>query len=504
MNPLKTKNESILLIEKNPDLLSLCRSIAKKVGYETITAQEYEQASEICEKEQPVLIFLEIGIHGDPQKGLLFIERALQLKPDVSIAIVSYTTDPKIIDKALGRGAIDYIDKSKRDRLSKQIEQIVMKVDIEVQNNRRVDKDGGFRINTDQIIVGTSPLMRQLYKLIPKVAETRASVLICGESGTGKELIARAIHAQKGIQAPFIPIDCGCMTKSVLESELFGVRAKYPGFHNADRLVGKFEAAGKGTLLLDEIGNMPADIQPALLRVLWEREFRPLGFEKPMPLQAQVISSTNIELEELIRRGRFREDLYFRLNTLRLTLPPLRKRREDIPLLIQHFLEQHEKQSGEYFEIVPEAIEMLTAHNWPGNIRELAQTLLGALTASQSHYLVPRHFALLTRNNRSFPVMTSTPKSFRESVTEFQKQLIVNTLNACNGNRNQAAKELGIARGSLFHFIRKFGIEEMPGSRNGRSIETNGLKYKDSAESVSPSVTISAGPENGSLKIHSV
>ncbi|MCG3117688.1 MAG: sigma-54 dependent transcriptional regulator [Candidatus Manganitrophus sp. SA1] len=504
MDLLKREKGRILLIEKSPEILALYRSIADNARYETIVAREFVRTCSIIKKERPVLIIMEIGIHGDPQKGLLFIERALRLNPDVSIAVASNTTDSKIIDKALGRGAIDYIDKSKHDRLSKQIEQIVMKVDIEVQNNRRVDKDGGFRINTNQIIVGTSPLMRQIYKLIPKVAETRASVLICGESGTGKELIARAIHAQKGIQAPFIPIDCGCMTKSVLESELFGVRAKYPGFHNTNRLVGKFEAAGRGTLLLDEIGNMPADIQPALLRVLWEREFHPLGFEKPMPLQSQVISSTNIELEELIRRGRFREDLYFRLNTLRFTLPPLRKRREDIPLLIQHFLEQHEKKSGEYVEIVPEAIEMLTAHNWPGNIRELAQTLWGTLTTSQSHYLVPRHFALLTRNNRSFPVMTSTPKPFRESVTEFQKQLIVNTLNACNGNRNQAAKELGIARGSLFHFIRKFGIEETPGSRNGHSIGIKGLKYKDSAESVSPSVTISAGPENGSLKIHSV
>lgn len=503
MELLKTKKQTILLIEKSPDLLALYRSIANNAGYQTIAADELKRALKICEKEQPVLILLEIGISGDPEKGLLFIEKALRLKPEVAIAIVSTKTDPKLIDEAFGQGAIDYIDTTKYDRLARQIEQIVKKVDLEVQMNRRVDKDGGFRINTDQMIVGTSPLMRHIYKLIPKVAETEASVLIFGENGTGKELIARAIHAQKTIQAPFISIDCGCMTKSVLESELFGVRAFYPGFHNRDRLIGKFEAAGRGTLLLDEISNMPADIQPALLRVLWEREFRPLGYETPKPLQAQVISSTNIELEELIRAGRFRQDLYFRLNTLKITLPPLRKRREDIPLLIEHFLNEHEKRSGECVEIVPEAMEMLTAYNWPGNIRELAQTLWGALITAQSHYLVPRHFTLAMRSNRSFPVTISAPKSFRESVIEFQKQLIMNTLDACNGNRIQAAKELGIARGSLWHFIKKLEIEETE-SKESNSLATKTVETKNSAANPLPSVTITAGPENANSKIQSI
>lgn len=450
------KKEVILIVDDDATFINLLRSTIREDRYDVVITNDSETAGAVLRQVQPLLVIIDIGLWSDPRMGLIFIQEAIRKRPDTLISVVSNTAEFKTIDEALNMGAIDYLVKENRERLSSQIQRLIRKVELELEINRGIEEKGGFQIDSDQIIVGTSPVMRHIYKLITQVTVDGSAVLVIGDSGTGKELIAKAIHARKKIMDPFISINCGCLTKSLLESELFGIRAFYPGMHNRERLVGKFEAADRGTLLLDEIGNMDIDLQPALLRVLQEREFRPLGTETSIPLHAQIISSTNVDLEAAIKIGRFREDLYYRLNAVRIIAPPLHKRQEDIPLIVSHLLGKHTDRTGQRAEIVPEAMEKLISYPWPGNVRELVQVLRRALITSQSQYLVPSHFVLSDRNYPS----SRLNKKFYESVTEFQKEIILEALTECNWNRTEAAKRLGLHRGSLIHLMKKVGVTD--------------------------------------------
>jgi transcriptional regulator with PAS, ATPase and Fis domain len=295
--------------------------------------------------------------------------------------------------------------------------------------------------------------------------------LILGESGTGKELVAQAIHARKGqASLPFVSINCGSIPRTIIESEFFGIRANYPGFHNKDPLTGKLEASGKGTLFLDEIGNMEMGAQASLLRVLEERRFTPFGGTGAVPFQAQVIASTNVDLDAAISDGRFRKDLYYRLNEVPIVMPPLRDRKEDIPLLVRYFLNPHETRSGSRIEILPEALEKLTTHNWPGNVRELSKVIQHAVTICQSQYLTPKHFDLSPHGSDGSETRGETDdkrkrvSTYREQMLENEKTVLLAALEQSGWNQAKAAKRLKLYRTNLIRLMKRHGIKVTRGS----------------------------------------
>lgn len=459
------ENGRILIVEDDPRYVKLYRDALRSSGYEIEVAKEPSAGLRALQGKPPDLVLLDLTFDGTPQGGLDFIICALKDRPDLSIMVISAQSDSAMINKAIELGAVDYIvkDHSLYELLPFRINQALKRMRLEKLIQTQIDLHNGFAFGPGKVIVGKSPKMYQVYALIEKVAWSRSTVLILGESGTGKELIAQAIHARKGRGQPFISIDCGSVPEAVLESELFGVKARYPGFHNREPLVGKLEEAKEGTFLLDEIGNMSIGLQAKLLRVLEERKFRPLGGEE-LPLRAQVVSSTNIDFKTAIASGRFREDLYYRLNEVRIVLPPLRDRREDIPLLVNYFLNQFRVQAGRVIEILPQALDKLMVYDWPGNVRELGKTLHRALMTSQSQYLAPKHIDLspsgggTQSSDEAESLLLGTVGNYYKLVREYQKTLLHSALEQASGNQTEAAKLLCLNRTHFLRLLTRFNI----------------------------------------------
>ncbi|TAK07243.1 MAG: sigma-54-dependent Fis family transcriptional regulator, partial [Candidatus Manganitrophaceae bacterium] len=369
--------------------------------------------------------------------------------------------------------------------------QILKKVENDVSFKESIEKEGGLVIGPNSMIVGKSKEMYCAYELIQRVAESLSPALILGETGTGKDLVAQAIHSLKKKQTPFEAIDCGSIPNTLLESELFGVRENYAGMHNKEKQIGQLEEAGTGTLLLDEIGNMEVELQRKLLRVLQEKKFKPLGSRKALPLQAQVLASTNADLESEIHAGHFRSDLYFRLSVFKIILPPLRQRKEDIPLLVRYHLDQHEKQSGRRVEIFPETMEKLIEYHWPGNVRQFLNDLRRVLDTYPSRYLIPEYFDLpskpLTGQAKMVPVDPSFSActcrgentlnqinknnhgTYKERLAEFQKLTLLAVLEENRWNQTLAAKQLDMNRTQFSRLVNRFGIKT---NNTGRKVSS--------------------------------
>jgi DNA-binding NtrC family response regulator len=297
--------------------------------------------------------------------------------------------------------------------------------------------------------------MRDVYRLIDRVALGGVNALISGESGTGKELVARAIHlAGRRRGLPFVSIDCGAMAGGCLESELFGVARDYPGFHNRERLVGRLAAVGEGVLLLDEIGNMEVDLQAKLLRVLEEKEFHPIGEARSLQLSAQVLASTNVDLPRAIATGRFREDLFFRLNEVRISIPPLRERMEDLPLLVTHIVDEHNTRTREDRRVTPDALQQLMDHCWPGNVRELKKTVERALILTDCRFITAADIQVTPRAGpkndpdiaRFTPLLPNSPSTLplKDAEDAFRKAYVEETIRKMDGDKQRAALLLGV------------------------------------------------------------
>lgn len=458
-------NKSIMILDEDPVFCRIYQSIFRRAGYDVLIASERRSGLDLLKKEDPQAVFIEIKIDGSSEEGICFIEEVLLERPNLMIIVVSSISSHDVMSKALDEGAISYIVKSSPDQIESRIREIIQKINDEIRLKEKVEKDGGLDIGSGRRIIGKSPDMWRVYRLIQKVAANRSSALILGESGSGKELIAQGIHALKGEQTPYIPINCGCFQKTLLESELFGVRKKYAGMHNEEKQIGKLETAEAGTLLLDEIGTMEVDLQIKLLRVLEERKFWPLGNEKPLPLRAQVLASTNEDLESAIKEGRFRGDLYHRLNVVKIALPPLHQRKEDIPLLVQYHLDQHEKQSGRRVEILPQAMDKLIDYHWPGNIRELFNALKEVLTIySLSWNLAPGYFNFLRSEPPTGQAKTSTVdpsiEDLHEKVRGYEKEFLLKTLEAVRWNQTKAAAILNLPRTNFQRKLKQYGLQK--------------------------------------------
>jgi transcriptional regulator with PAS, ATPase and Fis domain len=305
-------------------------------------------------------------------------------------------------------------------------------------------------------MVGSSPAMMAIYEQIKKISQSKASVLIRGESGTGKELIARAIHyGSPRRDKPFIKINCAALAPTLLESELFG-HEKGAFTHAINKKIGRFELADEGTLLLDEIGEMDPGLQSKLLRVLQEKEFERVGGAKPIRVNTRIISTTNRDLERAIEEGRFREDLYFRLNVIPIKIPPLRERKEDIPALVQHFLKKYTVENNKSIgRLHPEALKLLMGHSWPGNVRELENCIERAVVLCGDDVITHDYFA--------FPSHRVRPSSgdsiyLPENITvgEAERILILHTLKKCNNNKTRTAEILDISVRTLRNKFKEY------------------------------------------------
>ncbi len=411
--------------------------------------------------------------------GLDLVNEARKIAPDTTIVVMTAQTTMANAVEAMKRGAYDY--------LTKPFDLDVVRLLVRrVGDARRLSADVDtlkselrrrYEIGVD--LVGTSAVMQEIYKLIGRIARSQATVLVQGESGTGKELIAKAIHYHSPRwQGPFVAVNCSAIPKELLESELFGhERGAFTGA--IERRSGRFEQATGGTLFLAEIGDMPIELQTKLLRVLQEREFSRVGGREILRVDARIVSATNQNLAEAVRTGQFREDLYFRLNVVRIGVPPLRERPGDLPTLVAHFLERMRRDMGlEVRAISEEAESLLRSHSWPGNVRELENALIRAAVVARDSILVPSDFALETSRDveRTVPrsladaVRSRVDSLFEEPsprdpvdlydrlVAELEIPLLDVVLSRSGGNQVRAAKLLGINRNTLRKKLADHGL----------------------------------------------
>ena len=387
-----------------------------------------------------------------PMDGLEVLAKIREIESDARVIVMTaYGTIETAVD-ALKAGAEDYILKPFTP------DAIAIAVDRALSRERLAREARYLREEIDSAydfdrMVGTSEAMRKVYDEIQKVANSRATVFVRGESGTGKELVARAIHHASARQdKPFIKVNCAALSAGILESELFGhERGAFTNAH--ERKIGRFELADGGTLLLDEISEIDIQLQPKLLRALQEREFERVGGTTTIGVDTRIVATSNRDLEEAVAEGAFREDLFFRLNVISLQLPPLRERREDIPGLVEAFIERYNRENGKRLTgLAKAAIDLLTGYDWPGNVRELQNAVERAVVLFDGPELGPEAFQLLARG----AIGQQEGLSPGTTVAEAEQQLILKTLEHCDQNRTRAAELLGISVRTLRNKLNEY------------------------------------------------
>jgi len=427
--------------------------------YDVYLAEDAKAAFELLEQEHFDVLLTDFRLPNED--GMKLITRAKSLpKPPICILMTAYGSEEVAVD-AMKRGADDYIAKGRLqiDELEMRIARALRQQKLEVENvSLRQQLDSKFGVEN---IIGQSPAIQEVLDIVKQVAPTRATVLLLGESGTGKELIAKAIHQlSPRAKQPMVSVHCAALTASLLESELFGhEKGAFTGAH--ERRVGRIEQAQGGTLFLDEIGEIDSTIQVKLLRFLGERTFERVGSNKTINADVRLIAATNKNLEELVKAGTFREDLFFRLRVVEVTLPPLRARMGDVPLLAQSFLREFAKENNKPVnEFTADALETLMGYHWPGNVRELRTAIEHAVVLCRGEKIASRD---LPASVRGGAVAADPQRALSKSdltVTEAEKQLIIRALKETRGNRTLAAKKIGMSRRTLHRKLHTYGLEE--------------------------------------------
>jgi nitrogen regulation protein NR(I) len=457
----------VLIVDDELNIRRVLAAMLKREGYDVTTAADGEQALAVLQKTPVHVVVTDLVM---PRLGGLDLLRRTSADfPDVPVIVITAhgTVDSAV--QALKAGAFDYITKPfEQAELAKVIAKATRAHEFETRNVHGAATDG------ERPLVGASSAMRQVYDIVARVADSPSTVLITGESGTGKELVARELHrASARRDKPLIKVNCAAIPKDLVESELFGYeKGAFTGAVGSKP--GRFELADGGTLFLDEIGEIPVEMQVKLLRALQESEFERVGGIKTIRVDVRLIAATNQDLERLIEAGRFREDLYYRLNVVPIALPPLRDRREDVPVLVQHFLEKYNRRLGKKVErLEDEAMQLLLGYPWPGNIREL-ENLMERSVLFADEPVIRAHAlpdALRERAPAAAPALASvapiaalTPSgvSMKESVrhaqAELEKELITRALDETGGNVTRAAKRLQISRKSLQVKMKELGL----------------------------------------------
>jgi two-component system response regulator AtoC len=443
------RKAKILVVDDEAIVRESIRDWLTDVGHEVLIADNGPRALEVIEEEKPGIAIFDLVMPG--MDGIELLKRAREISPHLeAIIMTAYGSIPTAIT-AMKEGAYDYIEKPFcPEKAELLIDRLVERQGL-LDENLSLHEKLSERYRFENIIA-KSPKMQQVIEVIKAIAKSNATVLITGESGTGKELVARAIHSQSYRKdKPFVAVSCAALPESLLESELFGhEKGAFTGAHAQRK--GKFEAANRGTLFLDEIGEMSANIQVHLLRVLEEKEFTRVGGNELIKVDVRVISATNKDMKKAIASGQFREDLYYRLNVVSIDLPPLRERKEDIPLLAQFFLKKFAVENNKQIsDFSPEATDFLLKYEWPGNVRELENAIERAVILARGPNIevndLPRETASLAR-------MASPAENLRE----VEKEHILNVLKEAGDNYSRAARILGISRVTLYNKMKAYGL----------------------------------------------
>jgi DNA-binding NtrC family response regulator len=424
--------------------------------YEVYIAEDAKAAMNLLESENFDVMLTDFRLPNED--GMKLIARAKSLpKPPVCILMTAYGSE-EIAVEAMKRGADDYIAKGRLqiDELEMRIARALKQQTLEVENvSLRKQLDSKFGLEN---IVGESPVMKEIFDVVQQVAPTRATVLVLGESGTGKELIAKALHQlSPRAKQPFVTVHCAALAPTLLESELFGhERGAFTGAH--ERRIGRFEQAQGGTLFLDEIGEIDATIQVKLLRFLGERTFERVGSNKTLTADVRLVAATNKNLEELVKVGKFREDLFFRLRVVEINLPPLRERSGDIPLLAQNFLREFARENSKpVTDFTADALEALMNFSWPGNVRELRTAIEHAVVLSRGERITLRDLPPSVRHGGTVEPKLLAGKDL--TVKDAEKQLIIRALKETDGNRTHAAKKIGMSRRTFHRKLHEYHLE---------------------------------------------
>jgi len=441
---------SLLVVDDEVTTRNLCRDVAADAGLQVYVAQTTEDALEILDQYPVDIVVTDLQV---PQLGgLELLKRTRANNAEIAIIVLTqYGTIATAIE-ATRLGAMDYVTKPFHvEELRAKLDRLIHSIEVD-QENRLLREELRSRPGFGGLI-GMSPRMQRVYKLIQKVAQHTYPVLILGESGTGKELVARSIHfSGPRKNKPFAPVDCSSLVPTLIESELFGyVKGAFTGAQHTKQ--GLFEAAGEGTLFLDEIGDLPIDLQAKLLRALQEREIKPVGSNERIGIRARVIAATNRDLESAIRTGGFRQDLYFRLNVVQIKLPPLRERKADIPLLANTFLEKFSDPARPIHTISEDAMRRIMAYDWPGNIRELENAIERAVALGSGPIL---HVGDLPSN---LQYATSEKLSDVDELVPLEileRRAIFRALQETSGDKLAAARLLGIGKTTLYRKLKQY------------------------------------------------
>ncbi|HEX2442652.1 MAG TPA: sigma-54 dependent transcriptional regulator [Vicinamibacterales bacterium] len=444
----------VLAIDDEPAMIEWLKILLEHEGYEVKTAMIGARGEELFKTWKPDLVVTDMLL--PDVDGLELLRRFKQTPQETEVIVVTGHGSVQKAVEATKAGAYDFVEKpidpeELLARLQRAFELRTLR-DENVELKRQLE--GRFQFGN---IIGKSKKMHELLDLVESVAASDANILIQGENGTGKELIANAIHYNsKRAKGPFIKINCAAIPKDLIESELFGYKKGAFTGAMSDK-EGLFEMAEGGSLLLDEIGEMPPYLQTKLLRVLQEREYRPIGSDRIVRVDFRLICATNIDLDAALRDGKVREDLYFRINTITLRVPPLRERTEDIPLLCEHFREKYNKRHQRNMKgITPEAYHILIRHRWPGNVRELENVIERGVLVAKGTEITPVELPeSLREESRTQTEFTIPP---HRTLAEIEKMAIVQTLHRTNWNKQEAAQILGLYRPTLYSKMKKHAI----------------------------------------------
>jgi two-component system response regulator PilR (NtrC family) len=456
-----TRKGTILVIDDEEIMREILEALLTREGYEVRLASNATEGLELARALPFDAAVVDMMMPG--MDGISTLEELKKTDDDLPVLMITAFASVENAIKAMKRGAFDYITKPfKNDEVLVVLRNALAQRTL-VAENRALRQNLQARSNRFGEIIGRSSPMRQVFDLIIQAAPSRTTILISGESGTGKELVARALH-QNSTRADraFVTVNSGNLPPDLLESNLFGhVKGAFTGAVYPKK--GLFELADKGTIFFDEIGNIPLDTQAKLLRVIQEREFMRLGGVDTIKVDVRIIAATNVDLQKMVADGRFREDLYYRLHVISVQLPPLRDRRDDVPLLVQHFLEKYGIENNKKsLEITPAALDLLVDYEWPGNVRELENVIERAVVLSNGPRLDAELVPENVRSSKRFqmPQFIVPPEgiSFREVITDFEKRLIESTLEAAGGVQKRAAELLHIKPTTLNEMIKRHDI----------------------------------------------
>jgi len=456
----------LLVVDADPAMRSACAEIAASLGYAVESTGDLGQARSLLRGRAADILL--VNLPSGSNLGLELVSEVKLLYSNTSVIAMTASGSVNAAVEAMRCGASDYLTKPfAMDELSTVLDRAAQShlTDTATRQLRE-------RLRLSQglgAMIGRSGEMEKLYRILSKVAQSTHPVLVLGESGTGKELVARTIHAYgPNAQKPFLPVDCGSLVPTLIESELFGyVKGAFTGANRSKD--GLLVSAEGGTVFLDEIGELSLDLQAKLLRTLQEKEVRPVGATHRVPMKARIVAATNRDLAAMVEKGAFRKDLFYRLNVVNLRLPPLRDRREDIPLLAAHFLDRISREHGTKFTLSDEALRTMMRHDWPGNVRELENSVERACALSSGPVLhlgdLPTQLqqqGLEARHNVSVGSAADREGGLPElkTLADLERDAILGAIRALNGDKLQAAKLLGIGKTTLYRKLKEYGIAD--------------------------------------------